>query len=95
MYDSVLNMSVTTGSIFITLDVDDAVTKNITNNLETRWLKMILTSMKHLNLTADHYNIVVLVLLLCLFVMLTIRYALKYKRHFMRQRRNETQHVNA
>ena len=83
------------GSVFITLAVADDVTKNITNNLETRWLQMILFSMKHLKVAGDYYNIVVLVLVLCMFAMLTIRYALKYRRHFMRQRRNETQHVNA
>ena len=88
-------MSNNTGSIFIKLAVSDAVTRNITDNLETRWLKMILESMKHLNFPNEHYNIVVLIVVVCLLVMLTIRYVIKYKRRFMCQRRNETQHVNA
>ena len=88
-------MSNNTGSVFINLAVSEAVTRNITDNLETRWLKMILESMKHLDFPNEHYNIVVLIVVVCLLVMLTIRYVIKYKRRFMCQRRNETQHVNA
>ena len=84
-------MSNRNASVYITLPVSRAVTRNITDHLETRWLKMILESMAHLNLASEYYNIAVLILLLCLVVMLTIRYVIKYRQRIVGQRKNETQ----
>ena len=88
-------MSNNTGTVFITLPVGRAVVKNVTDDLETRWLKMILNTMRHLNLPNEHYNVLVLIVMLCLLIMATIRLVIKYRQRFLCQRKNETQHDSA
>ena len=88
-------MSNNTGTVFITLPVGRAVVKNVTDDLETRWLKMILNTMRHLNLPNEHYNVLVLIVMLCLLIMATIRFVIKYRQRFLCQRKNETQHDSA
>ena len=88
-------MSNNTGTVFITLPVSHAVTENITDNLETRWLKMILNTVRQLNLTNEHYNVLVLVVMLCLLVTVAIRFVIKNRQRFLCQRKNEDQHNSA
>ena len=83
-------MSNNTGTVIITLPVSHAVTRNITENLETQWLQMILNAMRHLNLANEHYNVIVLIVMLCLLV--TIRLIIKYRQRFLCAKKNETQH---
>ena len=88
-------MSNNTGTVIITLPVSHAVTANITENLETRWLQMILKAMRHLNLANEHYNVIVLIVMLCLLVMVAIRLIIKYRQRFLCAKKNETQHDTA
>ena len=88
-------MSNNTGTVIITLPVSRAVSRNITDNLEARWLKMILDTVRHLNLANEHYNVLVFIVMLCLILMMAIRFAIKHRQRFLCQRKNESQHDTA
>ena len=74
-----------TDSVFITLPVGKAVVNNITQDFETRWLQMMLNVAQRMNLPNDYYNVLVLVIMLCMLAMMTIRFVLKFRRFSIRR----------
>ena len=78
-----------TNTVFITIPVGEAVVKNVTDDLETKWLRVIVNAMQHLNLSNEHYSIIVMILMLCLLALMVMRFVLKKRFHFLCERKNE------
>ena len=81
-----------TDTVIITIPVGDAVVKNLSDDIEVQWLRILINAMKHINLPKDHSNIIILIVMLCLFVMMTLRFVIKYRHRVLCQRKNEAQH---
>ena len=76
-------------TIFITIPVGDAVVQNLTDDVETRWMKMLFKAIQQSNMPKDYYNVAILLLILSMITMLTIRFIVKRRHHFRCIRKEE------
>lgn len=52
---------------------------NVTYKFEAQLLEIVLYSMERMNLSREHSNVILLVLMLCLAILVFIRYIVKYR----------------
>ena len=77
-----------TNTIEIVLPVGAAVVKNVTQNFETHLFNMLLHTFQHMNVPGRQYNILTIVLILCLTLMIAVLYLAKHRHRFLRRRAN-------
>ena len=71
-----------TAPIIITLPVSQSVVRNLTDDIETRWLQMILNVIKRSNLPTNSYNIAIMVFIFIVLIMVVLRYIIKHRHRF-------------
>ena len=70
------------GTVYINIPVSQSVVRNLTDDIETRWLQMILNVIKRSNLPTNSYNIAILVFIFILLTMVILRYIIKHRHQF-------------
>jgi hypothetical protein len=78
-------MNNNTEAVFFKIPVGEAV-------FEKQWLNLLLKAMQHLNPSNEHYNIIVLIVMLCLLLIVPLHSLIKYRHRFACQRKDEGQH---
>ena len=63
---------------YITIPVGEEVTKNVTKNFESTLFKLMINTLQHL--PKEHYNVAVLILMLCCMMICIVIYIIKCRR---------------
>ena len=86
-------MSNTSAPLIITLPVGESVVQNLTDNIEMRWLQLILNTIQQSNMPNNYYNVAILLFVVCLIAMLVLRF-IKKQRHYFSCSKKKSSHSN-